>query len=186
MYPAALFVSLLSEPPAVDLSTEITYAFQIINTLAIFWSISLIAYIFSTDTQAMEGKLIEYNKQLKLQASIDPLTGLNNRRSTMDFLNRLLKSSPNQISFCLCDIDFFKRVNDTYGHDVGDVVLKKIAETFRTELPNRSFISRWAAKNSSWSSRIQTATKQISCWNLCDRKSKKLFSTAAAKIFPFP
>lgn len=132
--------------PAVDLSTEITYAFQIINTLAIFWSISLIAYIFSTDTQAMEGKLIEYNKQLKLQASIDPLTGLNNRRSTMDFLNRLLKSSPNQISFCLCDIDFFKRVNDTYGHDVGDVVLKKIAETFRTELPNRSFISRWGGE----------------------------------------
>ena len=130
----------------ISVAQGILDAFQIVNSLFIFWSIGLISYFFSTDTQALEGKLIEYNEQLKTQASIDPLTGLHNRRSTMEYLEKLLKNAANSISICLCDIDFFKRVNDTYGHDVGDIVLKTIAEAFRTELTQGSFISRWGGE----------------------------------------
>lgn len=132
--------------PTIDLASGISDAIQILNSIIIFWLLSLVAYFFSTDTQALEGKLIEYNEQLKTQASIDPLTGLHNRRSTMEYLDRLLKNAETQISICLCDIDFFKRVNDTYGHDVGDVVLEKIAETFLKELPQESFVSRWGGE----------------------------------------
>lgn len=132
--------------PRVLLSSELNNTLQLVNTVAIFWALSLIAYIFSTDTQALEGKLIEYNEQLKRQASIDPLTGLYNRRHTMEYLDKLLKSPEHQISFCICDIDFFKRVNDTYGHDVGDIVLKKISETFRAQLPADTFVSRWGGE----------------------------------------
>ena len=141
-----LFFYCQNNVPRINLSTDLNNLFQIINTIAIFWSISLIAYIFSTDTQALEGKLVEYNKQLKQQASIDPLTGLYNRRRTLEYLEKLLKAPEHQISICLCDIDFFKRVNDTYGHDVGDIVLKKISETFRKELPAGTFISRWGGE----------------------------------------
>ena len=132
--------------PSISITPEMNDLFQLVNSVAIFWSLSLPAYFFSTDTQALEGKLIEYNEQLKRQASIDPLTGLNNRRSTMEYLDMLLKNAEEQISICLCDIDFFKRVNDTYGHDIGDVVLQKIAETFRRELPQGSFVSRWGGE----------------------------------------
>lgn len=132
--------------PDLSVTAEINTAFQTLNSVAIFWSLSLLCYYFSTDTQALEGKLIEYNEQLKRQASIDPLTGLNNRRSTMEYLEDLLKNAQNQISICLCDIDFFKKVNDTYGHNVGDVVLKKIAETFRVGLPAECFVSRWGGE----------------------------------------
>lgn len=132
--------------PLISLTPEVTSIFQIVNTIAIFWSIGLPAYIFSSDTQAMEGKLIEYNKQLKTQASIDPLTGLYNRRRTMEYLEKLLKAPENQISICICDIDFFKRVNDTYGHNVGDVVLKKLSSTFQKELPEDTFVSRWGGE----------------------------------------
>ena len=132
--------------PSISVTSEMNDLFQLVNSAAIFWSLSLPAYFFSTDTQALEGKLIEYNEQLKTQASIDPLTGLHDRRSTMEYLERLLKNAEDQISICLCDIDFFKRVNDTYGHDIGDVVLQKIAETFRRELPQGSFISRWGGE----------------------------------------
>lgn len=131
--------------PSVTLSSEISDAFQILNSIMIFWLLALVSYFFSTDTQALEGKLIEYNEQLKTQASVDPLTSLHNRRSTMEYLENLLKYAEQQISICLCDIDFFKRVNDTYGHDVGDIVLKKIAETFRKELPD-CFLSRWGGE----------------------------------------
>ena len=132
--------------PEVILSAELNNTLQLVNTIAIFWSLSMIAYIFSTDTQALEGKLIEYNEQLRRQASIDPLTGLHNRRSTMEYLEKLLHSPSHQISICMCDIDFFKRVNDTYGHDVGDAVLKKISETFQKELPENTFLSRWGGE----------------------------------------
>lgn len=141
-----LYYYCLNNSPVILLVSGVNNAFQIVNTLAIFWTTALIAYVFSTDTQTLEGKLIEYNEQLKQQANIDPLTGLHNRRSTMEYLDHLLHSPSHQISICMCDIDFFKHVNDTYGHDVGDTVLKKISETFRTELPDNTFLSRWGGE----------------------------------------
>ncbi len=135
-----------SNEPLFALAPELANILQIVNTFFVFLSLALTAYIFSADSQELEGKLIEYNRQLMKQANTDTLTGLYNRRSTMEYLDSLLKNPENQISICLCDIDFFKRVNDTYGHDVGDVVLKKISDTFRKELPPDSFISRWGGE----------------------------------------
>ena len=141
-----LFFYCQNNGPGISVAQGILDSFQIVNSVFIFWSIGLVSYFFSTDTQALEGKLVEYNEQLKKQASIDPLTGLNNRRSTLEYLERLLKNAESSVSICLCDIDFFKKVNDTYGHDVGDTVLKKIAEAFRQKLPQGSFISRWGGE----------------------------------------
>lgn len=132
--------------PVISLSTELSDAMQIANSIFIFLSLGLIAYLFSTTTQEMEGKLIEYNRKLMKQANTDTLTGLYNRRRTMEYLEKLLATPDTQISICLCDIDFFKRVNDTYGHDMGDEVLKKISETFRKRLPPDTFISRWGGE----------------------------------------
>lgn len=128
------------------LEPSLNDAMQIVNTLFVFLSLALIAYFFSSDSQELEGKLIEYNRQLMKQANTDTLTGLYNRRSTIEYLENLLHDPDHQISICLCDIDFFKRVNDTYGHDVGDEVLKKISSTFWKELPPDSFISRWGGE----------------------------------------
>lgn len=132
--------------PVVSLNSDLSSAMQIVNSFFIFLSLGLIAYLFSTTTQEMEGKLIEYNRKLMKQANTDTLTGLYNRRRTMEYLEQLLKTPDTQISICLCDIDFFKRVNDTYGHDIGDVVLKKISETFQKRLPPDTFISRWGGE----------------------------------------
>lgn len=132
--------------PVVTLDANLSSVLQIVNSFFIFLSLGLIAYLFSTTTQEMEGKLIEYNRKLMKQANTDTLTGLYNRRRTMEYLEQLLKTPDTQISICLCDIDFFKRVNDTYGHDIGDEVLKKIAETFRKRLPPDTFISRWGGE----------------------------------------
>lgn len=132
--------------PVVALDMELSGAMQIANSFFIFLSFGVIAYLFSTTTQEMEGKLIEYNRKLMKQANTDTLTGLYNRRRTMEYLEKLLETPDTQISICLCDIDFFKRVNDTYGHDIGDEVLKKISETFQKRLPPDTFISRWGGE----------------------------------------
>ncbi|MDQ6963572.1 MAG: diguanylate cyclase [Mariprofundales bacterium] len=73
-------------------------------------------------------KMSELNEQLKaaeLQARNDPLTGLANRRRLAEFL-RALDAEP--VSFVMLDIDFFKKINDKYGHDAGDEVLTDLAE----------------------------------------------------------
>ena len=132
--------------PGIPLKSWVGDAMQTINSFFIFWSLGLISHLFSSNTQELEGKLIEYNKKLEKQANTDTLTGLYNRRRTIEYLEKLLADPTEQISVCLCDIDFFKRVNDTYGHDVGDEVLRKISETFRKKLPPDTFISRWGGE----------------------------------------
>ena len=132
--------------PVIALDIRVANAMQTVNSFFIFWCLALIAYLFSSSTQEMEGKLIEYNRKLMKQANTDTLTGLYNRRRTIEYLEKLLADSSEQISICLCDIDFFKRVNDTYGHDVGDEVLKTVADNFRKNLPPDTFISRWGGE----------------------------------------
>ena len=142
----ALYFYCQNNAPLIALDLSNNVIIQIVNSLTVFVSLALIAYTFSTDTQALEGKLIEYNERLQKQANTDTLTGLFNRRKTIEYLDSLLKSADNQISFCLCDIDFFKKVNDTYGHNIGDEVLKTLSDTFRKELPKDTFISRWGGE----------------------------------------
>ena len=76
-------------------------------------------------------------QKLEVLASTDPLTGLPNRRA---FLGRLedavavWRRRDTPVSFILLDIDRFKALNDTYGHQAGDAVLVALADTLRTTL----------------------------------------------------
>lgn len=109
--------------------------------------ISLVGYTFSNDRQAMEIKLVEYNKKLEEKASTDPLTGLFNRGKGMEILNKLIERADIDIfSLCICDIDFFKRVNDNYGHDVGDEVLKEVADVLTSTMADSGIVSRWGGE----------------------------------------
>jgi two-component system, cell cycle response regulator len=64
----------------------------------------------------------------------DPLTGLNNRRFLESHLSTMIENARirrSPMTLMILDIDFFKRVNDTYGHDCGDEVLKGFADRLR-------------------------------------------------------
>ncbi len=76
--------------------------------------------------------------QTRYMSVTDPLTGLYNRRHFEDNLEREFLRAvryDNNLSFAIIDVDFFKKVNDTYGHSCGDYVLKEVAylilQTFR-------------------------------------------------------
>lgn len=142
-----LFFLCRNREPVAALSPSMTYLIQIINTITIFWCISLVAYVFSKDSQTLESKLVKYNTKLQNQANTDALTGLYNRRKAMDYLGEVLvPSNKSFTSICICDIDFFKKVNDTYGHDVGDTVLQEIAKTMQTTLDKYCFTARWGGE----------------------------------------
>jgi two-component system cell cycle response regulator len=74
---------------------------------------------------------LRHNVQLSLEMAItDQLTGLHNRRYMSRHLDTLLsnaKKNQRPLAFVIMDIDFFKQVNDTHGHDIGDEVLKEFA-----------------------------------------------------------
>ena len=136
-----------SRPSGVVFDTRLSYILQILNSITIFWCISLIVYIFGKESRSLDRKLVAYNTTLEDQANTDALTGLYNRRKGMKYLHEIINSEKYQfISLCICDIDFFKKVNDNYGHDIGDVVLKQVAQTMKNTLGNHSFIARWGGE----------------------------------------
>ncbi|MCZ2839903.1 putative bifunctional diguanylate cyclase/phosphodiesterase [Modestobacter sp. VKM Ac-2985] len=78
-------------------------------------------------------------------ASRDPLTGLANRRGFDDALQELLATAGRtgeRLSAALLDLDHFKQINDTAGHEAGDLVLCRIADVWRRELPTGAVLSR--------------------------------------------
>lgn len=74
-------------------------------------------------------------------ANTDPLTALENRRSFDEHMAASF-DKPTDFALLLIDIDFFKRVNDTYGHPTGDAVLMTVAETLRRSLRAGTFVAR--------------------------------------------
>ncbi|MDF2570530.1 MAG: diguanylate cyclase domain protein [Sporomusa sp.] len=85
------------------------------------------------------------NKRLNEMAMTDPLTGLSNRRHFFDHLEQeICRANRSQmpISLFILDIDYFKQVNDRYGHQAGDVVLKAIAHILRGRLRRSDMASR--------------------------------------------
>jgi len=84
--------------------------------------------------QNLANKLEVANKQLQELASLDGLTGVANRRRFDEFLNlewRRLTREKLPLSLILCDIDFFKLYNDSYGHQKGDECLKQVAQILK-------------------------------------------------------
>lgn len=89
------------------------------------------------------------HSSLRIMVDQDGLTGLYNRRCANRKLHQTLqKVTEYKIPFCLalCDIDLFKKINDTYGHACGDLVLKQVAHTMKTHILNYGFVARWGGE----------------------------------------
>jgi len=116
-----------------------TFYFNIIISLLLTAAITIIVLIY---VRNIHGKLNHL-------ADNDPLTGLPNRR----FFNRsfehalqLKKRNHSDLSVLFLDIDNFKIINDTKGHDVGDKVLKRIANILNSTIRETDFTSRWGGE----------------------------------------
>ncbi len=85
--------------------------------------------------------MLRATEQAQLQASTDPLTGLYNRRSMENSVRSLVQDHiPFAVS--ICDLDHFKMLNDTYGHDTGDRALRVFARTLRNTVRAGDLVSR--------------------------------------------
>ncbi|WP_294297610.1 diguanylate cyclase [uncultured Sphingomonas sp.] len=112
-------------------STILTMAFEaMVSSLAIAYRVQALGV---ERDAAMAAEL-----RARALADTDPLTGLLNRRA---FLERAI-GRPERVTLLLVDIDHFKLVNDTLGHDGGDDVLRVFARTLHAAAPNTALIAR--------------------------------------------
>lgn len=94
-------------------------------------------------------RMLDLQEELLTQANTDPLTGLANRRHFFEIFERqiiesLEKNTP--LSLVMIDLDFFKSVNDTYGHIGGDNVLKQLAAILKNNLYPLDFAARYGGE----------------------------------------
>lgn len=102
--------------------------------------------------QSVQDKTIELqlaNEQLTLLTTLDPLTQVYNRRGFTDAVSKEFskyKRNDEVFSIILIDIDFFKRINDDYGHEAGDQVLIKFASVLRECTRDYDILARWGGE----------------------------------------
>ena len=121
-----------------QITQRIVYTTNMIFVFAVTW-LSLLLY--TKTAWSTEGKLIHL-------AEYDPLTGLFNRRKMQNILSSVKAETKGRIYITMMDIDDFKKINDTYGHDAGDYVLKTVASVMKKHCAKYkdAYISRWGGE----------------------------------------
>ncbi len=110
-------------------------------------------------------------------AHIDPLTGLPNRRALMERLQQewtRMQRHGQTFSFIMADVDHFKKVNDTYGHLVGDQLLKQIANVFAKQCRNVNTPARYGGEEFAVIVPQETSSKACCLAERCRRVIEKI------------
>jgi diguanylate cyclase (GGDEF)-like protein len=97
----------------------------------------------------INASLLNKSKKYEVMASTDSLTGLYNRRKFSELYNSsylTMEQRGNEMSLLILDIDYFKKINDTFGHAIGDGVLIQISHTLLKNLRNIDIICRWGGE----------------------------------------
>ena len=144
-----LKISCSANEPIYSLSDYYLLGIYIFNMGTSFTVIMFFPFIYCSNVENSQKSLIMMNKKLNILAKYDPLTNLLNRRSMKTEISKanyeyeLLNKN---FAFLLCDIDDFKKVNDTYGHDCGDYVLKEISNIISNSVRECDYVCRWGGE----------------------------------------
>lgn len=99
--------------------------------------------------QKAKSEIEKKNEELRIASIIDRLTGLFNRAKLDDLLQEEINRCERYdqtFSFCILDIDYFKAVNDQYGHQIGDKLLIEIAQVLKENTRKTDFVGRWGGE----------------------------------------
>lgn len=101
------------------------------------------------EIEVKQAELLRVNRHLLEMSNTDKLTGIPNRRLFQEKLEEFVlryETKGKGFSLCLVDIDFFKKVNDTYGHPIGDIVLKKLAALIVSKARSQDIVARYGGE----------------------------------------
>ena len=103
---------------------------------------------YSINRMEANDKIYMMNRKLQEAAVTDMLTGIYNRAGMYEEIQQMIKcysmsEETHHVGLMFIDLDNFKHYNDTYGHDIGDLILKEMAFIFREVAKDRGFVSRY-------------------------------------------
>jgi polar amino acid transport system substrate-binding protein len=117
---------------------------QIVISLIIIFVIIVIILIVRSNR-----KLSAVNKKLEISSQTDKLTSLYNRAKLDTILEQEIKYKKRyetSLSLIIADIDYFKNINDTYGHVIGDIILKEFAHILSKNIRETDYVGRWGGE----------------------------------------
>jgi len=133
----------------IDINPDAAEISFVILIVASSQSVGLVVAFLALSFCSLERRSNILRRRAEMRARRDVLTGAMNRASFTNHSqqeidkNRMIKSN---VSLLFIDVDHFKRINDTYGHDTGDQVLKRIIRLTRDCLRNSDAVARWGGE----------------------------------------
>jgi len=138
----AIIPPLMDISITVDLGTNMNSVLFIANNLIVFISITLFCLFYTNRHNRKE-------MELSRKADYDELTELYNRHAINELSKRIIqeaKDNKSSYNVAILDVDFFKKINDQYGHNSGDLVLKKVALILKAAILNKMIVGRWGGE----------------------------------------
>lgn len=114
-----------------------------------FLTVTFLSALYEYSRAQAFNNTVELGKKYQLLAHLDSLTELSNRRDALFILKReqsRVIRNKEPLSIILCDVDFFKKVNDHYGHNAGDAVLIELAKIFTNTIREQDCVARWGGE----------------------------------------
>lgn len=124
-------------------------SFTVMNSTVFILLALLVSLLLARVFEASNRRAFALEQQLTSEARTDALTGLPNRRSLEEVATAEVKRGTrtgSPLAVIICDIDHFKQVNDRHGHDVGDQVLRTVADKLRTVARESDALGRWGGE----------------------------------------
>lgn len=119
---------------------------EMLVTMGPVMTFTLVLLLFSQDMHRQIQRLLSERADLKKLSEQDSLTGLYNRRAGEALLENYIELTDSQFGIIMFDIDHFKRINDSHGHDVGDMVLREVVKRCSDRLRAGDLFVRWGGE----------------------------------------
>ena len=122
---------------------------QFLNMYLLLVSLTVTTFLGKERFQNSENQIIIVNERLRNMANRDALTQLYNRRAMQQHLREsslAYTKKPSPFCIAIGDIDFFKKINDEFGHDAGDTVLIALGALLTSFMEKRGYVSRWGGE----------------------------------------
>ncbi len=131
--------------PYFPLTYDEIYMLRLVNMVFTAFMLIVFSMLFSLEVYSLLKKLRKANRDLEYTATHDALTGLYNRHSLKSVYGEVMGEC-GSLCVALGDVDDFKKINDTYGHDCGDAALKTIAEIMLGSVSEGEIACRWGGE----------------------------------------
>jgi len=148
----ALFVVIISAIMFIptDILAHTAYSTEFkLRLLYSFLTVTFLSALYEYSRDKSYKHVLELTEKYQKLAHLDQLTQLSNRRDALHILKReqaRILRTKESLSIVLCDVDHFKKINDHYGHNAGDTVLKSLADIFTKMARNQDCIARWGGE----------------------------------------